>query len=500
MTERLPFRAAESNAARSVPPAPPSPTAANEASGPSAPLTVSRLASLIGTSLRGAFPGALRVAGEISGLRERTHWFFDLKDAEAAVNCVMFATQARRAGFTPRDGMAVVVTARVDYYARSGRISLVCEKMEPVGAGALDLKLRQLVEELRALGWLDPARKRPLPTFPRRVAVVTSRTGAALQDVLITMKRRCAAVGVLVVDTRVQGDGAAAEVVAAINTVSRLHAALDVDALIVTRGGGSAEDLWAFNERIVAEAIVHCSIPVVAAIGHEVDTTVAELVADERCATPTQAAMRLAPDSDALLRQVGVVARRLGAAAAQIPIARRRHLGQIAAELDGAGRKALHRDAARLAALLPRLERNRPVELHARLRARTNELASALTRALHLRIQPERIDAAARRLERAAATVMRDRAALVEARERQLGAVSPMRVMERGFSVTFRTDGKVVRTVADAPPGEKVETRVVDGAFRSVVQGQRPIAPGSDPAPRPARRRADPDDAPGLFA
>lgn len=473
------------------------PAAASEAAAQSAPLSVSRLASLIGTSLRGAFPGALRVAGEISGLRERTHWFFDLKDAEAAVNCVMFATQARRAGFTPRDGMAVVVTARVDYYGRSGRISLVCEKMEPVGAGALDLKLRRLVEELRALGWLDPARKRPLPTFPRRVAVVTSRTGAALQDVLITMKRRCPAVGVLVVDTRVQGEGAAAEVAAAINTVSRRHAALGVDALIVTRGGGSAEDLWAFNERIVAEAIVHCSIPVVAAIGHEVDTTVAELVADERCATPTQAAMRLAPDSDALLRQVGVAARRLTAAAAQLPIARRRHLGQVAAELEGAGREALHRDAARLAALVPRLERNRPVALHARLRARANELAAALTRALRLRIRPDRVEEVARRLERAATATVKDRAALVEARERQLGAVSPLRVMERGFSVTFRADGRVVRAVADATPGEEVETRVTDGAFRSVVQGRNSLEPG--PAPRPARRRADPDEAPGLF-
>ncbi len=267
---------------------------------------VGELCRMIGGALRKGLPARVRVVGEVSGCRERTHWYFDLKDEEAVISCVMFAPQARRGGTGAllENGRQVVVTGRVDFFDKQGRTQVYAEAVEPVGEGPLEAKFRALVAELRGLGWFDPARKRALPTFPRRIAVVTSRTGAALQDVLVMAGRRCAAVEIAVVDARVQGDGAAGEVSRAIAWLSREHERLGIDAVLVTRGGGSMEDLWAFNERVVAEAILKCAVPVVAAIGHETDVTIAELVADERCATPTQAAMRLTPDRAALAEQI----------------------------------------------------------------------------------------------------------------------------------------------------------------------------------------------------
>src|SRR5256885_8286221 len=178
MTDRLPFDPAKMAA---------------KARPADTPLTVSQLAARIGGTLASGFPLSLRVIGQISGFHDRTHWYFDLKDQAALVNCVMFSSAARKVRFTPQNGHEVVVTGRVSFYDKSGKVSLLVEKIEPVGAGALELAFRALCDELRKLGWFDQARKRPIPTCPRRVAVVTSRTGAALQDVLDTMRRRCAA-------------------------------------------------------------------------------------------------------------------------------------------------------------------------------------------------------------------------------------------------------------------------------------------------------------------
>ncbi len=266
-----------------------------------APLTVSQLAQRIGETIGGGFPQPVRVVGEVSGFKPNTHWYFNLKDADSVIGCVMFSSTARSALFTPSDGQQVVVTGRPDFWAKGGKTSFVVSRIEPVGQGALDAAFKALCDELRALGWFDQARKRPIPRFPRRVAVVTAATGAALQDVLVTMRRRCPAVEVGVVDVAVQGDGAAQDISAVFRWLGREHRRLGVEVILLTRGGGSKEDLWTFNERVVAEAIVRSPIPVVAAIGHEVDFTIAELVADERAATPTQAAMKVTPDTPALL-------------------------------------------------------------------------------------------------------------------------------------------------------------------------------------------------------
>jgi len=458
----------------------------------SEPLTVSALARRIEGAFANAFPDTLRVVGEVTGPALRTHWYFGLKDAGAAISCVLFASSARKAGVEPVAGKQVVCTGRVEFYAPSGRVSLIVEKLEPVGEGPREAALRKLIEEVRALGWLDPARKRRLPAFPRRVAVVTSAGGAALQDVLVTMRRRCPAVEVLVADVRVQGDRAAGEVVRAIQYLGRHAQPLGLDAIIVTRGGGSIDDLWAFNERIVAQAIVECPLPVVAAIGHEVDTTLAELVADERCATPTQAAMRLTPDRAALARELdSLLGRGRSGLARELKAAGRRlEQVQAAAARTTASRLALQR--RHLAALLARLMRRHPAAVHARTGIRLGAAWAALHRAAQSRVSRCELDPVLARLRRAGGLVVERARHELTSHLRELEAVSPWRVLDRGYSVTLKADGRAVRKPSDVRAGEVLTTRLSEGSITSSVSG-------TDRRPLKGRPRSDDPAQPGLF-
>ena len=378
------------------------------------PLSVTDAAALIDGALRDRVPTGLKIVGEVSGFVERTHWYFSLKDENAVLSCVMFAAAIRTSPARPRNGEQVVATGRIEFFARQGKTQLYVSALQMVGVGGLEQRYRALCEELRGLGWFAPERKRRLPGFPRRIAVVTSRTGAALQDVLNTCKRRCPFVEIAVIDTHVQGADAAPEVASRIDWVSAHAGRLGIDALIVTRGGGSMEDLWAFNEREVARAIVECSIPVVAAVGHETDTTIAELVADERAATPTQAAMRLTPDRSALgdeLSQVWARAksilgrhlrneRRRLEAAARRPLMvdgatyilgrARQGLASSAARLHASRERATGRCRVRLERLAARLARFEPRGLYAERRAQTGGAARRLHRAILDRLKLER--------------------------------------------------------------------------------------------------------------
>lgn len=451
------------------------------APSPVGALTVSQAAAMIDGAIRTGVPGAIRIVGEVSNFTDRTHWYFAVKDAECVLSCIMFGARARAAGFTPAAGQQVVITARAEFYKPQGRVTLNVERIEPVGVGALELQLKRLIEDVRALGWLDPERKRPLPRFPRRIAVVTSKTGAALQDVINTALRRCPAVELCFIDTLVQGAGAAPLVAAAINWVSDAATRLGIEAVIVTRGGGSMEDLWAFNERVVAEAIVKCAVPVVAAIGHETDTTVAELVADERCATPTQAAMRLTPDRASLLEQVEMVTGRLSGAAAGLARERRRHGREVARHLLMQMRERVSTAARRIGALGTRLERVKPAAVYERRRAR--------------------LDAAALRLSAAVLGLARRERERLTGFDRQLNLVGPQAVLARGYSVTIKADGGVVREPTDVRAGDELITRLAEGSVKSVVKGSVPDALpaqrriGAVRRPGPAR-----DDGPGLFA
>ena len=251
--------------------------------------------------LEGRFP-AVWVSGEISNFSrpQSGHCYLTLKDDQAQIRAVMWRSAASRVRFDLHDGLEVICQGYLDVYAPRGSYQLVIQQIEPKGLGALELALRSCASDWRPKGLFDPARKRPLPRFPRRIAFVTSPTGAAVRDFLEVLRRRWRGVHVLIVPVRVQGDGARAEIAAGIELVNRL--ADPVDVLVVGRGGGSLEDLWAFNEEVVVRAIHASRIPVVSAVGHEIDVTLADLVADVRALTPSEAAERVVPAADELRR------------------------------------------------------------------------------------------------------------------------------------------------------------------------------------------------------
>ncbi len=516
---RLPFDPDRMKAAR--PPAP--------APRPDAPaaMSVSAFARLIERTVAEAFPKKVTVRGEVSGTRHRTHFYFNLKDENAVISAVMFASAAKRATVTPTDGRTVLATGKLEYYAPSGRLSLIVDALAEDGQGSLEARFRALCDQFRARGWFDPDAKRPVPSFPRRIAVLTARGSAALHDVLDTAKQRCPAVELLLIDIPVQGERAAPTIARTIRALARnAHSArpLGIDAILLTRGGGSVEDLWCFNDPDLATAIHDCTIPLVAAIGHESDTTIAELVADHRAATPTQATVRLTPDRDALDRQLASLDTRRTRSLAQRLAAERRHIAALAA------RPIMDNPRAIVA-----IQRERLDAIARELAAAAANRAAAARRAIHaheLRLERHRPHAALARRRDTLDRLARELAASIHARlaehqreirglEGVLRAVDPTAVLERGYSITTRDDGSVLRDPARAAPGERIRTRLAAGTLHSIVEadsaddaGPPPPAPtaaqDAPPQPRnttpkptarpaPGTRRTTDDPEPGLF-
>ncbi|MCX5661350.1 MAG: exodeoxyribonuclease VII large subunit [Planctomycetota bacterium] len=441
---RLPFNS------QRVPSPAPSPTPASLAGSggtgspgksPPSALSVAQVAAIIRGVIADHIPSKLRVVGEISNLSQRGHLFFSLKDAAATIRCVCFASAARKLGFDAADGMQVIATGRIDYYDAQGQVQLYVDSMEPVGQGVLEMRFKALCEELRRAGYFEEERKRPLPAMPSCVAVVTSRTGAALQDVINTAGRRWAGCRLLLRDVRVQGAAAAPEIAAAIEALSRDGTRLGVEAILLTRGGGSLEDLWAFNERIVADAIFKCRLPIVAAIGHETDVTVAELVADRRCSTPTQAAMVLVPDREALEQQVRQLRHRLS-------LVLRRRAQADAARVDAAARHPIFRRPERM------------LDAH---RQRLDRLGERLKAEL-----PRRLQRAEERLR---------------SMGKQLEAVGPMNVLSRGYSYTLGPDGRVLVDAQQVRAGDRLTSVLAKGKVVSRVEGEGGVAASAAPTP-----------------
>jgi exodeoxyribonuclease VII large subunit len=456
-------------------------------------LTVSQATQLIRETLEQRIPSPLRVVGEVSNLSTPGHWYFSIKDDAAVLNCVAWASATSKFGFTPKAGDEVVATGHISHFPPQGRTQMYVTKLEPVGAGALELRFRAMCEELRGLGYFDENRKKALPVFPRRIAVITSASGAAVQDVINTAAHRCKAVGLLIVDVRVQGEGAKEQIARAIRWVDANHARLGVDAMLVTRGGGSLEDLWAFNERIVADAAIACSIPIVAAIGHESDTTVIELVADVRASTPTQAAMRLVPDAAELHKQIAHSEQRLRFLLHRCVERRRERLVACGKALNHLveGRVASFRSA--LERLAGRLVHLKPLTLvghrHQRLAVMEDRLTSSLQRRFrrlneHVHSLSCRLDAAMR------LRVLRGRERIA-AMERELIAIDPRHVLRRGFSYTTKRNGALVRSVGDVRSGDAMMTHVADGTIDSIV--------GERAKRRPSRAAGDASEQMDLF-
>jgi exodeoxyribonuclease VII large subunit len=391
--------------------------------------TVSRLNREARLLLEHGLP-ALWLEGELSNFARPSsgHWYFSLKDEAAQVRCAMFRGANTRVRVTPRDGLHVLVRARVGLYEPRGEYQLVVEHLEEAGEGALRRRFEELKARLAAEGLFDAAAKRAPPRLPRRIGVVTSPTGAAIRDILHVLARRFPAVPVLVYPVPVQGAGAAADIAAALRLAS---ARAETDVLILARGGGSLEDLWSFNEEVVARAIRACRIPVITGVGHEVDTTIADFAADLRAPTPSGAAELAVPDRLEWLRALAHTRSRLANAWARGAGGRRERLDWLARRLE------LMHPRTRLAARAQRLD-----ELEARLtRALRRELADA-----------------GRRLAGAART---------------LHAVSPLATLERGYAIVATAEGQVVRSAADAAVGTPIEARTASGTLLATVTGRR---------------------------
>ena len=457
--------------------------------------TVGELARCIRGTLEGEI-GSVHVRGEISNLRRPTsgHLYFCLKDEGAQIRAVLFRAQARLLRFRPEDGQEVIARGRVTFYEAGGDAQIVCDALEPVGAGALALAFEQLKAKLAAEGLFDPARKRPLPFLPLRVGVVTSPTGAAIRDFLHVLHRRFPRAQVLIAPSRVQGEGAAQEIAEGIRRLDQGQ----VDVIVVTRGGGSIEDLWAFNEEVVARAIAAARTPVVSAVGHEVDFTIADFVADVRAPTPTAAAEILAPVEAELRERLAVQQARLHRATLralerrQALLARlfgrladpRHRLSRERLALDGRRQRAVDAIARRamrlrreLQARVRRLEQASPGARLEKQRRRWFELRQRLLGAGSAigREQQAEFSRLLERLRRAGMGLTAELRQEFGARRARLEALSPLGVLARGYAIAFAEDGRVVRSAAEVGPKARLHLELGQGALEVEVVG--PAAP-----------------------
>ncbi len=420
--------------------------------------------------------GDIWVEGEISNCRPASsgHLYFTLKDADAQLPVVVFRRQAMLLRFRPEDGLHVLVRGRVSVYAQRGQLQLVGEVVEPVGAGSLQLAFEQLRERLKAEGLFDSARKRPLPAFPRAVGIVTSPSGAVIRDFLNIVGRRHSGLNVVVCPAAMQGEQAVSEVESAL---MQLNASGLVDLIVLARGGGSAEDLSPFNSERMARAIVASTAPVVSAIGHETDFTIADFVADLRAPTPSAAA-------ELITEAQHQVADRVAAQASRLERAARFQLLHARQKIDGI---AIDRAERRVAAMLLRLSQ-RLDDMESRMeasatdlvRARQREVAELAADVLHheprqmLARTRERLTVGHTRMERSLERTLRRSGTQLGALDARLRSLSPLAVLERGYALVLGVDGGVIRSSAQVAKGDQVRTRLSDGEFASTVDEVHP--------------------------
>jgi exodeoxyribonuclease VII large subunit len=433
--------------------------------------TVSRLNREARALLEAGLP-SMWITGELSNLSRPAsgHWYFTLKDEGAQVRCAMFRQRNLAVRSAPRDGLQVLLRARVGLYEARGEFQLVVDHLEEAGEGELRRRFEALKQKLAAEGLFEASRKRPLPRFPRRVGIVTSATGAALRDVLNVLRRRSRGVSVLVYPVPVQGAGAAREIAAMLALADRRR---DVDLLLLVRGGGSLEDLFAFNDEALARAIAALELPIVTGIGHEVDFTIADFVADLRAPTPSAAAELAVPDGAASLAAIDVTAGRLRTAILRL-LARQGDsfaaLGRRLELLHPA--RALRERMQRLDELQLRLSgsmRREARALRERLRRAAAELAGR-SPAARLAILAQRIAHAGTRLLPAVRGRLAGARGLLQSAVRGLEATSPLATLGRGYAIVTRAaDGVVLRDAAGVPAGTEIEARLARGRLRALV-------------------------------
>ena len=416
--------------------------------------------------------GLVWIGGEVAGCTRAAsgHFYFTLKDATAQVRCVFFRHKAQGLGFALCDGVAVEVRATPSIYDARGEFQLIVETARLAGLGALYERFLQRKSALEAAGLFDPARKRPLPAFPRRIGIVTSRQAAALRDVLTTLARRLPRVPVIIFPASVQGAAAATEIAAAIRLANRHD---QVDVLIVCRGGGSIEDLWAFNEEAVARAVFASQVPVVSGVGHETDFTICDFVADVRAPTPTGAAALVVPDARALRQQVAELRRHLARAQSHQASSRAQRLDTIARRLVHPAAR-LAQQAAHARALADRLSR----ALAQRQLAAAQRVATARLRlARELRAPLPQVGRVALAM-RALASAMRDHLGVAAARVGRVGAavalLNPAAVLDRGYAIVTAPGGAIVSDARQLAAGQDIGLTLARGRATAMVSTTEP--------------------------
>ena len=437
--------------------------------------TVGQVTVLIKTTLENGLPGRLTVRGEISGWKgphSNGHCYFTLKDEGAVLPCVMWGSNFKKAKFKPENGLAVFGTGNVDIYEPQGKYQFYVDRMELAGVGALQLAFEQMVKRLAAQGLFDEAHKKPLPKYPRRIGVLTSESGAAIDDIKKSIFDRWPCV-LCLYPVPVQGEGAAEKIASAIKDVNRRNDKLKLDILIVGRGGGSLEDLWAFNEEVLARAIYDSKIPIISAVGHEIDTTIADLVADARASTPTKAGVVAVPDAREVLEKLSSAQSRLtgdvesvielaeqrlqticASAAFRNPLLqvrnRQQQLDEMGSNLEELIGDMITEARERLNGYYEQVVRLEPHRLIGRKMVEVNELTS--------------------RANAAVSALLGRAGLLLTAQENRLAGLNPRTVLKRGYSITtHKQTGAVLKNTSEVQMGDTLVTELAENLIESKV-------------------------------
>ena len=430
--------------------------------------TVSQVNSLIKIALEERLPARLIVRGEICDFKHHTsgHCYFSLKDESAILPCVMWASKFKNVKFSPEDGIEALCTGYIDVYAFGGRYQLYVDKLEPAGVGALQLAFEQMVAKLRKEGLFDDTHKKELPLYPMRIGILTSESGAALHDITDSIHSRWPCGKLFLYSVPVQGEGSAEKIAAALRDINNRNQKLNLDVLIVGRGGGAIEDLWAFNEEILARAIFDSTLPIISAVGHEVDTTIADLVADARASTPTKAGVVAVPDIQEILQQLASTKQRMS--------------NQVQAKLNIAGHQLeviLANALFRNPLVLVQNTRQQLDELSAQLQDVIKELLTEARRKLSagyeqiIRIEPHRLlghktielNDWQNRANVGIHSIVNNCRMQLTAQENRLSALNPRSVLQRGYSITTnKQTGLLVRSSEDVSIGDFLITELAE--------------------------------------